>query len=83
MAILGSTFLSTRFLSLDCGTAKRSSGGYETEHSKVRNGRVFNLHLKDLKKNYPKVETWNSYEDKHIDDYVVLDKNYLQQYAKK
>jgi hypothetical protein len=31
-----------------------------TTHSTVRNGRVFNVKLSDIRKSYPTVETWNS-----------------------
>lgn len=36
------------------------SGGYTTPNSVVRNGRVFNLNLKNLSASHPTVETWNS-----------------------
>jgi hypothetical protein len=36
------------------------SGGYTTTNSHVRSGRVFNLSLADLQREYPIVETWNS-----------------------
>lgn len=42
--------------------AHRHSGGYVTTHSTVRNGRVFNVKLSDIRQTHPTVETWNSCE---------------------
>jgi hypothetical protein len=36
------------------------SGGYTTTNSLVKSGRVFNLALADLAREYPTVQTWNS-----------------------
>jgi hypothetical protein len=33
-----------------------------TTHSTVRNGRVFNVKLSDIRQTSPTVETWNSCE---------------------
>jgi len=38
----------------------KPSGGYVTPNSEVRNGRVFNVKLSDIRREYPSVETWNS-----------------------
>ncbi|ORY25933.1 Metallo-dependent phosphatase-like protein [Naematelia encephala] len=63
-----------------CFDGHSGYGGYVTTHSQVRNGRVFNLNLKDLQQRYPSVETWNSYENKTINDKVTLNNQYLAQY---
>jgi hypothetical protein len=41
-------------------SANRRSGGYVATHSTVRNGRIFNVKLSDIRQTYPTVETWNS-----------------------
>lgn len=43
-----------------CFNGHSGYGGYVTAHSAVRNGRVFDLNLKDLSKKVPTVKTWNS-----------------------
>jgi hypothetical protein len=43
-----------------CFNGHSGYGGYVTQHSAVRNGRVFNLNLNDLAKKVPTVKTWNS-----------------------
>lgn len=45
-----------------CFNGHSGYGGYVTEHSAVRNGRVFNLNLVDLATPTPTVKTWNSCE---------------------
>ncbi|KAJ7828777.1 hypothetical protein B0H14DRAFT_2811475 [Mycena olivaceomarginata] len=63
-----------------CFNGHSGYGGYVTEHSAVRNGRVFDLNLKDLSKKVPTVKTWNSYEDDTTDDAVELGPDYMAQY---
>ncbi|CAD6563925.1 MAG: hypothetical protein TREMPRED_002378 [Tremellales sp. Tagirdzhanova-0007] len=63
-----------------CFDGHSGYGGYDTPNSLVRNGRVFNVQLADIQQEYPTVETWNSYENKTINDYVVLGPDYLKQY---
>ncbi|GFZ51749.1 hypothetical protein JCM24511_09517 [Saitozyma sp. JCM 24511] len=55
-------------------------GGYVTTHSTVRNGRVFNVKLSDIRQTYPTVETWNSYENKTTREFVVLGRDYMAEY---
>jgi pyruvoyl-dependent arginine decarboxylase (PvlArgDC) len=43
-----------------CFNGHSGYGGYVTEHSQVRNARVFGLNLKDLAQKVPVVQTWNS-----------------------
>jgi hypothetical protein len=38
------------------------SGGYTTTNGKVRNGRVFDVDLKEIRKEYPTVKTYSSCE---------------------
>lgn len=63
-----------------CFDGHSGYGGYVTDNSMIRNGRVFNVKLADIQQEYPSVETWNSYENKTINDYVVLSRDYLKQY---
>ncbi|KZT50667.1 Metallo-dependent phosphatase [Calocera cornea HHB12733] len=64
-----------------CFDGHSGYGGYVTPNSEVRNGRVFNLKLSDLQaKDGPKVETWNSYENRTTNDYVVLGPDFMKQY---
>ncbi|KAJ6623711.1 Metallo-dependent phosphatase-like protein [Mycena sp. CBHHK59/15] len=63
-----------------CFNGHSGHGGYTTEHSMVRNGRVFNLNLADLATPTPTVKTWNSYEDNTIEDSVDLGPQYMAQY---
>ncbi|KAF7369531.1 Metallo-dependent phosphatase-like protein [Mycena venus] len=63
-----------------CFNGHSGYGGYVTEHSAVRNGRVFDMNLKDLSKKVPTVKTWNSYEDNTTDDAVELGPDYMAQY---
>ncbi|KAJ7339733.1 Metallo-dependent phosphatase-like protein [Mycena albidolilacea] len=63
-----------------CFNGHSGYGGYVTEHSAVRNGRVFDLNLKDLSKKVPTLKTWNSYEDDTTDDAVELGPDYMAQY---
>ncbi|KAJ7762955.1 Metallo-dependent phosphatase-like protein [Mycena metata] len=60
-----------------CFNGHSGYGGYVTEHSVVRNGRVFNLNLADLATPVPTVKTWNSYEDNTTADAVTLGPEYL------
>jgi hypothetical protein len=43
-----------------CFNGHSGYGGYVTEHSMVRNARVFALNLRDLAREVPVVRTWNS-----------------------
>jgi hypothetical protein len=43
-----------------CFNGHSGYGGYVTEHSAVRNARVFALNLRDLATKAPTVRTWNS-----------------------
>ncbi|KAJ7893257.1 Metallo-dependent phosphatase-like protein [Mycena leptocephala] len=63
-----------------CFNGHSGYGGYVTQHSAVRNGRVFNLNLKDLAKKVPTVKTWNSYEDNTTADAVELGPDYMAPY---
>ncbi|KAF8175704.1 Metallo-dependent phosphatase-like protein [Mycena galopus ATCC 62051] len=63
-----------------CFNGHSGYGGYVTEHSMVRNGRVFALNLHDLAEKVPVVRTWNSYENKTINDEVVLGPEYMAEY---
>ncbi|KAJ7204299.1 Metallo-dependent phosphatase-like protein [Mycena rebaudengoi] len=61
-----------------CFNGHSGYGGYVTTNSQVRNGRVFNLNLADLSAKHPTVKTWNSYENKTINDLVVLGPEYMK-----
>ncbi|KZO91967.1 Metallo-dependent phosphatase [Calocera viscosa TUFC12733] len=64
-----------------CFDGHSGYGGYVTPHSVVRNGRVFNLKLSDLTaKDGPKVDTWNSYENKTTNDHVTLGPDFMKSY---
>ncbi|KAJ7235623.1 hypothetical protein B0H12DRAFT_1141361 [Mycena haematopus] len=63
-----------------CFNGHSGYGGYVTEHSMVRNGRVFELNLRDLAGKVPIVRTWNSYENKTINDEVVLGPGYMSEF---
>ncbi|KAJ7048501.1 Metallo-dependent phosphatase-like protein [Mycena amicta] len=63
-----------------CFNGHSGYGGYVTEHSAVRNGRVFDLDLGDLRGEAPIVRTWNSYEDKMTGEEVVLGPDYMKEY---
>ncbi|KAF7323948.1 Metallo-dependent phosphatase-like protein [Mycena kentingensis (nom. inval.)] len=63
-----------------CFNGHSGYGGYTTAHSQIRNGRVFELDLVDLKRPVPIVRTWNSYEDKTIGEQVVLGPDYMKEY---
>ncbi|KAJ7280918.1 Metallo-dependent phosphatase-like protein [Mycena rebaudengoi] len=60
-----------------CFNGHSGYGGYVTEHSAVRNARVFALNLRDLATKAPTVRTWNSYENSTINDEVVLGPEYM------
>ncbi|KAJ7098550.1 Metallo-dependent phosphatase-like protein [Mycena belliarum] len=60
-----------------CFNGHSGYGGYVTEHSQVRNGRVFALNLGDLAKKVPVVRTWNSYENNTTNDEVLLGPDYM------
>ncbi|GFZ45087.1 hypothetical protein JCM24511_02813 [Saitozyma sp. JCM 24511] len=63
-----------------CFDGHSGYGGYVTTHSTVRNGRVFNVKLSDIRQTHPTVETWNSYENKTTGEFVVLGKDYMAEY---
>ncbi|KAK7017399.1 Metallo-dependent phosphatase-like protein [Favolaschia claudopus] len=63
-----------------CFNGHSGYGGYVTEHSAVRNGRVFGLSLRDLRENVPIVRTWNSYEDRTVNEEVVLGPDYMPEF---
>ncbi|KAJ6522405.1 Metallo-dependent phosphatase-like protein [Mycena capillaripes] len=63
-----------------CFNGHSGYGGYVTEHSEVRNARVFGLNLKDLTGKVPVVRTWNSYENSTTNDEVVLGPDYMGEY---
>ncbi|KAK7008215.1 Metallo-dependent phosphatase-like protein [Favolaschia claudopus] len=63
-----------------CFNGHSGYGGYVTEHSAVRNGRVFRLSLRDLRKTVPIVRTWNSYEDGTVNEEVVLGPDYMPEF---
>ncbi|KAK4685677.1 hypothetical protein P7C73_g4465, partial [Tremellales sp. Uapishka_1] len=55
-----------------CFNGHSGYGGYTTEHSRVRNGRVFSATLKDRSS----VRSWNTYEDGTRNEHVVLGHGY-------
>ncbi|KAK7055838.1 Metallo-dependent phosphatase-like protein [Favolaschia claudopus] len=63
-----------------CFNGHSGYGGYVTEHSAVRNGRVFALNLRDLRKTVPVVRTWNSYEDGTVNEGVILGPDYMPEF---
>ncbi|KAJ7635246.1 Metallo-dependent phosphatase-like protein [Roridomyces roridus] len=63
-----------------CFNGHSGYGGYVTPNSQVRNARVFELNLGDLRKKVPVVRTWNSYENSTITDEVVLGPEYMKEY---
>ncbi|KAJ7749638.1 Metallo-dependent phosphatase-like protein [Mycena metata] len=63
-----------------CFNGHSGYGGYVTEHSMVRNARVFGLNLADLGRKVPVVRTWNSYENFTTNDEVVLGPEYMKEY---
>ncbi|KAJ6541191.1 Metallo-dependent phosphatase-like protein [Mycena vulgaris] len=63
-----------------CFNGHSGYGGYVTEHSAVRNARVFGLNLRDLRRRVPVVRTWNSYENSTINDEVVLGPEYMAEF---
>ncbi|KAJ7864502.1 hypothetical protein B0H14DRAFT_3443548 [Mycena olivaceomarginata] len=63
-----------------CFNGHSGYGGYVTEHSAVRNGRVFGLNLRDLAREVPVVRTWNSYENGTVNEEVVLGPDYMPEF---
>ncbi|KAJ7196231.1 Metallo-dependent phosphatase-like protein [Mycena pura] len=63
-----------------CFNGHSGYGGYVTEHSAVRNARVFALSLRDLAEKVPVVRTWNSYENFTTNDEVVLGPEYMKEF---
>ncbi|KAF7289871.1 Alpha-aminoadipate reductase Lys1p [Mycena indigotica] len=61
-----------------CFNGHSGYGGYATEHSQVRNGRVFELDLAHLRGKVLTVRTWNSYENKTTGEEVVLGPDYMK-----